>query len=96
MSTDPSEQQWTRLARAARRAAQAQVPGEEPDGEQIRARFQGMMETIRGMFLLALWKRWALLAVILGLLGYAAVFFSVGRGRSTAPDPPAISIPIPP
>jgi len=96
MSTDPSEQRWARLAKAARSSAQTRASDDLPDSEQIRTRFQGMTETIRGMFLLVLWKRWALLAVILSLLGYAAVYVFIGRGKSTEPDPPTISIPLPP
>jgi hypothetical protein len=95
MSTSPSEEQWARLARAARRAGPPRPP-QEPDGEEIRTRFHGMTETIRGMFLLALWKRWALLAVVLGLLAYAAVFLVLGRQNASAPDQPAISLPVPP
>jgi len=96
MSKPPSEDQWAKLAKAARRAGHTPVPDEEPDGEQIRARFQSMTETIRQMFLLVLWKRWALLAVILCLLAYAAVYLALGRGDASPPDRPAISLPVPP
>lgn len=96
MSNDPSEQPWARLAKAARRNAPPQGPDELPDGEQIRARFQGMTETLRTLFLLSVWKRWALLAVILGLLAYAAAFYLFGGKQTPASDPPVISIPVPP
>jgi len=96
MSKPSSDDQWARLAGAARRAGHTAVPEKEPDGEQIRARFQSMTETIRQMFLLILWKRWALLAVILCLLAYAAVYLALGRGDSSPSDQPAISLPVPP
>jgi hypothetical protein len=96
MSKDSSEQQWTRLAQAARNSKRPQPPDTVPDNEEIRARFKGMIGMIREMSLLHLWKRWALLAVLLGILTYVTVFIAVSWHKTTAPDPPTISIPLPP
>jgi hypothetical protein len=87
------EQEWMRLAGAARRARDTAAADAEPvpDREEIRRRLVSWRGVLREMLLTLLWRRWALAAVVVALVAYLIVYLLLGSGRP--PEPPLLPLP---
>lgn len=91
------EDHWSRFADAARQSSElSSEPAQRPTREEVLLRLNALSGTLREMFLAILWRRWAMVAVILAVLAYIAAYLLFAVDPANSSERPQIPLPFPP